>query len=201
MRTTRQLPAAIDPTVLMEKLAVDRPRSHFTLRLMMAVIALCALLLALARLSPMWLWTFTVFGLPPVGYAMDRARGGTGIRGARLAGAIGFPAFLLLLLLMNHRLSWMNSRVALALTFVVASLSIVGLVWGGMLGRWIRLVEEIRDATRAPAVVARSSGWTSLAGRGSSPAAGSVPGRTVSTGPIADDDGPKEISWHEGGAS
>ncbi|MHB1560884.1 MAG: hypothetical protein ACYC61_25805 [Isosphaeraceae bacterium] len=182
----------------MEKLAVDRPRSHFTLRQMMGVVALCALLLALARLSPIWPWTFTVFGLPAVGYAMDRALGGRGIRGAKVAGAVVFPAFPLLGLLQRPSV---NSGDVFSLIPIATVISTVGLVWGGMLGRWIRLAEEIRDAARAPAVVARSSGWTTRVSRGSSPAAGSVPGRTGSPGPVVDEDGTKEISWREGGSS
>jgi hypothetical protein len=70
------------------------PRYQFTQRQMMALVAFCALSLALLATSAslVVLWTWIV--LP--GIAIDRARGGRGILGGTVAGgfaAVGFTVF------------------------------------------------------------------------------------------------------------
>lgn len=155
---------------------MDRPGRQLTVRQMMGLVAICALVLGFVR-SPMWLLVIALFGLPPAGYVIDRMGGGPGTGGSMVGGAIGFP---LCFTTVSVFLPSGNLPQSLLLTALAAPVLVIGgLAWGGVLGLLTYSCHPLRTAACERRI-----------------AAGSVPGRT---GPVADEDGAKEISWHEGG--
>jgi hypothetical protein len=125
---------------------MQRPRFRYTLAQLTKWIAVLAMFFALLR-TPAWpLITAALLVVP--GYAIDRARGGAGILGAMLAGAIEFLALGLIGLLMAHFSGGLGpGPVAFDLSAIVVGailLSTLGLAWGVCVGTWLWMLSFLR---------------------------------------------------------
>lgn len=116
---------------------MNRSRSAGPLALwpLMLGVVFCGVLLAV--LPPVVvLIVFPAAGFPLAGFALARSRGGEGILGAMLGGAIGFPTGnlgVVILLSRMYGLPDLSSPVPWA---ILPALGILGMAWGGLLGSW-----------------------------------------------------------------
>lgn len=128
---------------------MKRPRVQFTLRRMMIVVAICALVLA-AVPWPLLIPLFLIVGLPIGGYAIDRARGGVGFAGSTAAGAIGVPLCGLgffVWLGIRYRIFVFDSPLPWFGTIVLV---ILGAGWGGLIGSLAWSIQRLADQVNDP---------------------------------------------------
>ncbi len=139
------------------------PRFRFTIRHLISLIVLEAVVLALIR-TPAWPFILA-FGLILPGFTIDRARDGSGILGAMLAGMIGFAGTGMVFYALDWWLSYPESNFNPPFAFFYF-LALMGLIWGLSVGLWARLIVSItQQRTRAEPLQAESCGpiyWRSL---------------------------------------
>ncbi len=128
---------------------MNQPRLRFTLRHLMIAVAVCAVLLALMP-WPLLLVLVPVFGIPLGGSALERARGGQGIIGAVTAGAIGFPACGLGVMIYLGIVREVRVFESPAPWFGMIGLGIVGWAWGMLVGTWAWTISRLRGAADRP---------------------------------------------------
>jgi hypothetical protein len=109
------------------------PRFRFTIRQLIAAVAILAVLFSLLR-TPSWPLVIAIVPVLP-GFAIDRARGRSGILGATVAGGIGSAGcgiVCLTYLYLTHDPFLTNRPTRIfSLTLLLGA---VGLGWGGMVG-------------------------------------------------------------------
>ena len=114
------------------------PRFRLTLFQIMALVAICAVLLS--TIPPaIWLLVPAILIVIP-GFTIDRARGGPGIVGAMVAGVVGFLGFgiaILTYLCLFRGLKVFDSPAPFVMTL---ALGIAGLAWGAVVGFWAWMI-------------------------------------------------------------
>jgi hypothetical protein len=109
-----------------------RPRLRFTIGQLVTLVAAVAVALAVLR-TPVWPIVLAIGPILP-GFTMDRARGGAGIVGAMLAGALTFVIFggaLFVYDLLSYRSIAYDSP---APYFILLALGVAGLACGTVVG-------------------------------------------------------------------
>ena len=130
------------------------PRFRFTLRQLIKLVAVSAVVFALIR-TPAWPFILA-FGLILPGFTIDRARGGRGILGATLAGMIGFVGTGMVFYALDWWLSYPESNFNPPFAFFVF-LALMGLIWGLFVGLWARLIVSVaHQRTRSKPLQAES---------------------------------------------
>jgi hypothetical protein len=150
----------------------------------MIVVAICAVLLATSRLPVLFVLLMALV-MPLGGYAVDRARGGEGIRGAALAGGILIPSGYLLAFMIAWGISDGIRMIASPETWL---LLILGLAWGGVVGLCAGIPRRLGEVVGAWRVSRRESQEAVHANPGPSHAARSVPGLDRPTRPVLEGD-------------
>jgi hypothetical protein len=108
------------------------PRFRFTLGQLLTLVAVSAVAFAMVR-TPFWPLLLAIGPVMP-GFAIDRARGGPGIIGAMLGGAITFIVFGVALFaydLLSHR---SITYVGPAPYFILLVFGLIGLAYGTVVG-------------------------------------------------------------------
>ncbi|MHB1560887.1 MAG: hypothetical protein ACYC61_25820 [Isosphaeraceae bacterium] len=128
---------------------MKRPRVQFTLRRLMILVAICAVLLA-AVPWPLLIPLFLIVGLPIGGYVIDRARGGVGLAGSMAAGAIGVPLCGLgffVLRGIQYKVRVFDSPLPWLATM---ALVVVGSGWGALMGSLAWSIQRLADRVDDP---------------------------------------------------
>jgi hypothetical protein len=162
---------------------MNRPRIRFTLRQMMIAIAICAGLLAVSRL-PRLMVLLLMIGIPLGGYVVDRRRGGEGIRGAMLAGALAYPAGCFLVRTFFQE----DPREFLPPLLDVSVRLIFGLLWGGAIGLCAGIPRRLGEDICGRRVSDMGPRRGTPAGTKPSYAARAVAGLERPTGPVVEED-------------
>jgi hypothetical protein len=116
------------------------PRFRVTLGQLVKLIAVLAIFFALLR-TPAWPLILAIVPIIP-GYAIDRAKGGPGLIGSMLAGAIEGLGVGIVTLLSSHLFYRSSSGFPDLFWLLVgaAYLSMIGLAWGVCVGTWLFMI-------------------------------------------------------------
>jgi hypothetical protein len=116
------------------------PLFRFTLGQLIKLIAVLAMFFALLR-TPAWPLILAIVPIIP-GFALDWSKGGPGLLGSMLAGAIGGLGLGIVILVYSHLFDGSSSGVADLFWLLggAAYLSLMGLAWGVCVGTWLFVI-------------------------------------------------------------
>ncbi len=113
----------------------SRSAGPFALWPLVLGVVICGVLLAV--LPPLvYLVVFPAAGFPLAGFAFARSRGGEGILGAMLGGAIGFPMGNIVAIILLSRIYGFPDLSSPVPWVILPALGGLGLAWGGLIGSW-----------------------------------------------------------------
>lgn len=126
---------------------MKRPRFRFTIGQLIAAVAACAVLFWLLR-TPAWPLVIAIVPVLP-GFAVDRARGGSGILGAMLAGVIMTTGCGFAFLAYRHRAYGpFLAGDPPSILWVTLFLASMGLIWGALVGFEVHMILRLVRAIR-----------------------------------------------------